>query len=78
VEAGTVKDTPPGICPDPVDVDVATCTPLYVTVKGEFGKKLDPDTVTLVPMGPLDGLSVREEATTVKVAEAALGTVSPA
>jgi hypothetical protein len=43
-----------------------------------LGKKLDPVTVTLVPMGPLDGLSVSEEAITVKLAETASGTVSPA
>jgi hypothetical protein len=47
-------------------------------VKSELGKKLDPVTVTLVPIGPLVGLSVREEATSPKDAETALGTVSPA
>lgn len=43
-----------------------------------MGKKLDPVTVTLVPIGPLVGLRLREEPTTPKVAEAAFGMVSPA
>jgi hypothetical protein len=47
-------------------------------VNNEFGKKLDPVKVILVPIGPLVGLSVREEATSPKDAETALGTVSPA
>jgi hypothetical protein len=38
-----------------VEVAVATVVPSYVIVNAELGRKLEPDTVTVVPTDPLEG-----------------------
>jgi len=55
--AGTVKLTLK--LPDASVVNVATCVEPKVSVPGETALKLDPAAVTVVPAGPLVGLSVR-------------------
>jgi hypothetical protein len=69
---------PEGIEPEPVAVVVATVFPSYVTVIAELGTKFEPDTVTDVLTGPLDGERVIAGTVTVKVAEAELPRASVA
>ena len=61
VEAGTVKDMPDGTLPEESVVWEPlrlTAKPLKVAESNELAAKLLPDTVTVEPTGPLEGVKV--------------------
>ena len=71
-----MKVTPDGTAPVLDDVAVVTVAPLYVTVRGELGRKFEPVTVAIEPTDPLVGETLMDEATIVNGAEIAFAMVS--